>query len=161
MSGNLPPSPVELLAPAKTAGIGRQAILHGAELEPARRLVHELYDAGVARPWFVPASAANKLRREALDKLEAARRAAAEPPVSYPEDTLSYLANVYKQAKGVTGVQGQVRAEPMLLVNGNEKLTLKFDCRACEMHVMGRMKKHILKSPPPSVVPVTFHPRRA
>ena len=62
-----------------------------------------------------------------------------------------------KQAKGVTGVQGQVRAESMVLVNGDEKLTLKFDCRACEMHVMGKMKKHILKSPPPSVVPVTFH----
>ena len=62
-----------------------------------------------------------------------------------------------KQAKGVTGVQGQVRAEPMVLVNGDEKLTLKFDCRACEMYDMGRMKKHILKSPPPSVVPVTFH----
>jgi 23S rRNA 5-hydroxycytidine C2501 synthase len=56
-----------------------------------------------------------------------------------------------------------VRAEPMVLVNGNEKLTLRFDCRACEMHVMGRMKKHILKSPPPSSVPSTapvlFHRR--
>ena len=170
----------------------------------------------LSSPWFVPASAANRLRREAVEKLEAARlathvrltrRPAAEPPVPYPEETLSYLANVYnqaarrfyekhgvrliaaayeaheepgevslmitkhclrysfslcpKQAKGVTGVQGQVRAEPMVLVNGNERLTLKFDCRACEMHVMGRMKKHILKQPPPSVVPLTFHPRRA
>ncbi|MEW5768893.1 MAG: U32 family peptidase [Pseudomonadota bacterium] len=166
-------------------------------------------------PLFVPASAANRLRREAVEALAAARlaayerparRAAVEPPVPYPEETLSYLANVYnqaartfyerhgvkliaaayeaheepgevslmitkhclrysfslcpKQAKGVTGVQGQVRAEPMVLVNGNERLTLRFDCRACEMHVMGRMKKHVLKSPPPSVVPVTFHPRR-
>jgi len=51
------------------------------------------------------------------------------------------------QAKGVTGVQGQVRAEPMTLVNGNERLTLKFDCRACEMHVMGKIKKHILAGP--------------
>ena len=65
-----------------------------------------------------------------------------------------------KQAKGVTGVQGQVRAEPMTLVNGNERLTLKFDCRACEMHVMGKMKKHILKTPPPSAVPLTFHKQR-
>jgi len=164
------------------------------------------------QPWFVPASAANRLRREAVEKLEAARmaaytrlsrRPAVEPPVPYPEETLSYLANVYnqaarrfygrhgvrliaaayeaheepgevslmitkhclryafslcpKQAKGVTGVQGQVRAEPMVLVNGNERLTLKFDCRACEMHVLGRMKKHILKQPPPCVVPVAFH----
>ncbi len=167
------------------------------------------------QPWFVPASVLNKLRREAVATLEAARLAAharlprgaaVAPPVPYPEDTLSYLANVYnqaarafyakhgvklvaaayeaheeagevslmitkhclrfsfslcpKQAKGVTGVQGQVRAEPMVLVNGDEKLTLKFDCRACEMHVMGKMKKRVLKSPPPSVVPVTFHRRR-
>ncbi|MEW6676292.1 MAG: U32 family peptidase [Pseudomonadota bacterium] len=166
------------------------------------------------QPWFLPASALNKLRREAVEKLDMARlaahprlarRPAVEPPVAYPEETLSYLANVYnpaarrfyekhgvkliaaayeaheeagevslmitkhclrysfslcpKQAKGVTGVQGQVRAEPMVLVNGSERLTLKFDCRACEMHVMGRMKKHILKQPPPSVVPMTFHPR--
>ncbi|MDP2430632.1 MAG: hypothetical protein Q8O33_01215 [Pseudomonadota bacterium] len=37
-------------------------------------------------------------------------------------------------------------------------LTLIFDCRACEMHVVGKMKKHILKTPPP--VPVTFHKRQ-
>jgi putative protease len=54
-----------------------------------------------------------------------------------------------KQTKGVTGVQGQVRAEPMTLVNGSERLTLRFDCRACEMHVVGKIKRHILKSPPP------------
>ncbi len=177
----------------------------------------QLADLDIAwtQPWFVPASAANKLRREAVERLEAARlaahvrmtrRPAVEPPVPYPEDTLSYLANVYnqaargfyakhgvrliaaayeahqepgevslmitkhclrysfslcpRQAKGVTGVQGQVRAEPMVLVNGSERLTLKFDCRACEMHVMGKMKKHILKSPPPSAVPVTFHKQR-
>ena len=93
MSGNIPYQPIELLAPAKTAAIGREAILHGAdavyiggplfgarynagntvseiadlvayahrfhariyvtlntilrdaELEPARRLAYELYDA--------------------------------------------------------------------------------------------------------------------
>jgi len=28
------------------------------------------------------------------------------------------------------------------------------------MHVMGKMKKHILKTPPPSAVPVTFHKRQ-
>ena len=156
------------------------------------------------QPWFVPNSAANQLRRDAVSQLEATRlaayrrpqrRPATEPPTPCPEDTLTYLANVYNaaarrfyakhgvkliaaayeahaepgevslmitkhclrhafnlcphQAKGVTGVQGQVRAEPMTLVNGNERLTLKFDCRACEMHVMGRIKKNILSSPPP------------
>ncbi len=59
-----------------------------------------------------------------------------------------------KQAKGVQGVQGQVRAEPMTLVNGNEKLTLTFDCRACEMHVIGRIRKNVLHSAPPSAVTV-------
>ncbi|HEY0665226.1 MAG TPA: U32 family peptidase [Gallionella sp.] len=167
-----------------------------------------------SQPWFVPGSILNQLRRDAVEQLEAARLAAyvrllrkpaAEPPAKYPEESLSFLANVYnssarafyakhgvklieaayeaheetgevplmvtrhciryslslcpKQAKGVIGVQGQVRAEPMTLVNGSEKLRLEFDCRKCEMHVMGRIKKHILKTPPPSVVPVTFHPR--
>jgi putative protease len=69
-----------------------------------------------------------------------------------------------KQAKGITGVQGQVRAEPMTLLNGKERLTLKFDCRACEMHVMGKMKKSVLKTPPPSsepaAAPLTFHRQR-
>ncbi|TCP10260.1 putative protease [Crenobacter luteus] len=170
-------------------------------------------------PWFVPASAINALRRDAVEKLEAARVAAwprqprkapIEPPVAYPEKSLSYLANVYnqaawrfyrkhgvevidaayeahqedgevslmitkhclrfsfnlcpKQAKGVKGVMGQVRAEPMTLKTGNETYTLKFDCKPCEMHVMGKMKKHILASPPPSAVPasatITFFKQR-
>ena len=50
-----------------------------------------------------------------------------------------------KQAKGVTGVQGEVRAEPMVLVNGEERLTLEFDCQACEMHVVGSMRPQILR----------------
>ncbi|MDP2171490.1 MAG: U32 family peptidase [Rhodocyclaceae bacterium] len=57
------------------------------------------------------------------------------------------------QAKGVTGVQGQVRAEPMTLVNGTERLTLRFDCKACEMHVVGRIKKHVLASPAENLAP--------
>jgi 23S rRNA 5-hydroxycytidine C2501 synthase len=160
-----------------------------------------------SEPWFVPSSAANALRREAIEKLDAARAAhlpkwtrakAATPPVPYPDEQLSYLANVYnvaardfyaqhgvkliaaayeahteagevpvmvtkhclrwsfnlcpKQAKGVQGVQGQVKAEPMVLVSGSEKLTLKFDCKPCEMHVMGSMRANILRSPPPSLV---------
>jgi putative protease len=136
------------------------------------------------------------------------RKPASEPPAPYPEESLSYLANIYndaarrfyakhgvklmdaafeaheesgevslmvtkhclrfsfnlcpKQAKGVTGVQGQIRAEPMTLVSGGEKFTLRFDCRPCEMHVVGRMKKHILQSPPPTTVtaPLVFHRQR-
>lgn len=56
-----------------------------------------------------------------------------------------------KQAKGITGVQGTVRAEPLQLVNGKEKLTLRFDCKACEMHVMGRVKPALLRPTHPTV----------
>ena len=153
-----------------------------------------------SQPWFVPASTLNALRRDALDALESTRFAAlprlarakpVEPPVPYPEDSLSYLANVFneaahrfyarhgvkviapayeaieelgevslmitkhcvrfslslcpKQAKGVTGVQGQVKADPLQLINGREKLTLRFDCKPCEMHVMGKMKTAVAK----------------
>jgi putative protease len=68
-----------------------------------------------------------------------------------------------KQAKGVQGVQGQVRAEPMTLVSGDEKYTLKFDCKPCEMHIIGAMKPGILNSPPPSAIPyspLVFHRQR-
>ncbi|WP_440963010.1 peptidase U32 family protein [Massilia sp. GER05] len=175
-------------------------------------------DVALTQPWFVPASAINGLRRDAIAAQEAARLAAwqrperaqpVEPPAAYPETQLSYLANVYnekarafyhkhgvqliaaayesheepgevslmitkhclrfsfnlcpKQAKGVQGVQGQVRAEPMTLVSGAETYTLKFDCKPCEMHVMGAMKPGILNSPPPSAIPyspLVFHRQR-
>ncbi|RMX05744.1 U32 family peptidase [Corticibacter populi] len=153
----------------------------------------------IRHPWFVPAAQLNALRREALDSLEAARAAACqrpprarpvEPPAPFPEDTLSYLANVLnhqahdfyvkhgvkvidaayeadeelgevslmitkhcvrfsmslcpKQAKGVIGVKGTIKAEPLHLINGKEKLTLRFDCKPCEMHVVGKIKPGVL-----------------
>jgi putative protease len=208
-----------------SAAFDKQPAQHPAEAEAALREQldrfgnsdFELHELTIewAQPWFIPGSIINKLRRDAVEKLEAARlaaytrlqrKAAVEPPAKYPEDALSFLANVYnsaaqafyskhgvrliaaayeaheeagevplmitrhcirysmsmcpKQAKGVIGVQGQVRAEPMTLVNGSEKLRLEFDCRKCEMHVIGKAKKHILKTPPPSAVSITFHPRR-
>ena len=149
---------------------------------------------------FVPSSLLNTLRREAVTALEAVRSKGLsrpprarpiDPPAPYPEDNLTYLANVFnkaarafyarhgvtliapayeaieepgevslmitkhcvrfslslcpKQAKGVVGVQGQVRAEPLQLVNGKEKLTLRFDCKPCEMHVVGKMKPAVAK----------------
>ena len=162
---------------------------------------------------FVPIGLVNAMRRELVDRLEAVRAAAyrrpartpaVEPPVPYPEDVLTYLANVYnhkardfyakhgvkvieaayesheelgevslmitkhcvryslslcpKQAKGVTGVQGTVRAEPLSLVNGNERLTLRFDCKPCEMHVVGKIKRSVLKQVP--AAPVRFYRTR-
>ncbi|WP_271007910.1 peptidase U32 family protein [Paucibacter sp. B51] len=162
---------------------------------------------------FLPASLVNQLRREAVSALEEARAQAferlprarpVEPPVPYPEDTLSYLANVYngqaaafyakhgvklvgaayesheelgevslmitkhcvrwslslcpKQAKGVTGVQGTVRAEPLVLQHGDDRLTLRFDCKPCEMHVVGAMRKNVLKQL--KAEPLTFYRTR-
>ncbi|MCS0613292.1 U32 family peptidase [Massilia kyonggiensis] len=187
------------------------------------KLGNTMFEAGtievaLSQPWFVPTSAINGLRRDAIAAQEAARLAAwqrperaqpVEPPAAYPETQLSYLANVYndkarafyhkhgvqliaaayesheepgevslmitkhclrfsfnlcpKQAKGVQGVQGQVRAEPMTLVSGDETYTLKFDCKPCEMHVIGAMKPGILNSPPPSAIPyspLVFHRQR-
>ncbi len=167
----------------------------------------------LSQPWFVPASVLNALRRDALAGLEEnrahnfvrlPRATPVEPPVPYPEDTLSFLGNVFnhkahafyvrhgvkviaaayeaheeegevslmitkhcvrfsmslcpRQAKGVTGVQGTIRAEPLQLINGKEKLTLRFDCKPCEMHVVGRMKRHVLQQA--SEFPVKFYTTR-
>jgi putative protease len=167
----------------------------------------------ISQPWFIPASVINNLRRDAMVQLtetrvmgyeRPVRRAATEPPALYPEDTLTYLANVYnkkartfyqkhgvkliaaayeankeldevplmitkhclrfshglcpKEAKGVIGVQGTVTAEPMTLINGNDRFTLKFDCKPCEMHVMGKIRKPVLQLAQPQ--PLHFHTKR-
>ncbi|KAF1053877.1 MAG: putative protease YdcP [Stenotrophomonas maltophilia] len=69
-------------------------------------------------------------------------------PVMITKHCLRFSFNLCpKQAKGVTGVRTKVA--PMQLVHGDEVLTLKFDCKPCEMHVVGRMKSHILDLPSP------------
>ena len=177
--------------------------------------VFEALDVKVSliQPWFVPASVLNALRRDAIDALEASRLKACTrlpravprtPPTPYPEDSLTYLANVFnhkardfyarhgvkviaaayesneetgdvslmitkhcvryslslcpKQAKGVTGVQGTVKAEPLTLVNGKDTLTLRFDCKPCEMHVVGKIRPTVLASTPAS--PLKFYRTR-
>ncbi len=105
-------------------------------------------------------------QRHAVQLIAAAYEAHEEPgevPLMITKHCLRFAFNLCpKQAKGVTGVQGQVKAEPMTLVSGDEKFNLRFDCKPCEMHVMGSMKAHILKSPPPSTVssPLVFHKTR-
>lgn len=90
-----------------------------------------------------------------------AHEEAGEVPVMITKHCLRFSFNLCpKQAKGVKGVQGQVKAEPMVLVNGDQKYTLKFDCKPCEMHIIGKMRKDIFNSPPPSVVPIQFIKRK-
>ena len=151
--------------------------------------------------FFIPSSQLNQLRRDIIDKLtlerlthyqRKLRKPQAEPAPIYPEEQLSFLANIYndkarefyaqhgvkliesafeahevkddaplmitkhclrfafnlcpKQAKGIQGVKTKVT--PMKLVqNNNEELILKFNCKACEMQVWGKIKNHILKMP--------------
>lgn len=167
----------------------------------------------ISQPWFIPASTINQLRRDAVTQLQDTRLLgyqrpqpgkAVEPPAKYPQDTLSYLANVYnkqarefyqkhgvsavaaayesneeldevpvmitkhclrysfamcpKEAKGVIGVQGTITAEPMTLINGKDRISLKFDCKRCEMHVMGKVRKHVTQMAPPQ--PIQFFDKR-
>jgi len=66
-------------------------------------------------------------------------------PVMITKHCLRFAFNLCpKQAKG--NIKSW-RATPMQLVHGDEVLTLKFDCRPCEMHVIGKIKHHILKMP--------------
>lgn len=54
-------------------------------------------------------------------------------PLMTTKHCLRYSYNLCpKQVKGL-------RPDPMTLLNGNEKLTLRFDCARCEMHVVGKL----------------------
>lgn len=64
-----------------------------------------------------------------------------------------------KQAKGVTGVQGTVRAEPMTITQVKERFTLRFDCKPCEKHVVGKIKPSVMKQQAWEV-PLTFYRTR-
>jgi len=99
-----------------------------------------------------------------IDAAYEAHEEAGEVSLMITKHCLRFSFNLCpKQAKGVQGVQGQVKAEPMTLVSGNERYTLRFDCKPCEMHVVGAMKPGILDSLPPSNVPyspLVFHRKR-
>lgn len=98
---------------------------------------------------------------ELIDAAYEAHEERGEVPVMITKHCLRFSFNLCpKQAKGVKGVQGQVKAEPMTLINGDQKYTLKFDCKPCEMHVMGKIRPDIFKSPPPSVAEVKFYKSR-
>ena len=203
--------------PAKDAARAEAALREhlgklGTTLFEAVEIVFDL-----AQPWFVPVSQINQLRREGVAALEAARLAAlprlerarpVEPPVPYPAEHLTYLANVFnhkardfyarhgvklidaafeaheeegevslmitkhcvryslslcpKQTRGVIGVHGTIKAEPLWLMNGSEKLKLVFDCKPCEMHVVGKLKRSVARERAREVqaVPMQFYRSR-
>jgi len=153
--------------------------------------VAEPVELKLSQAWFLPVGTINALRREATERLEAARFAShprpprakpAENPVPYPQEELTYLGNVFNakarqfyekhgvklieeayeagNEKGMVSLMitrhclrysfnlcpkevKHLKPDPMTLINGNEKLILKFDCKACEMHVIGKMKKGV------------------
>jgi len=77
-------------------------------------------------------------------------------PVMITKHCLRFAFNLCpKQAKG--NIKSW-KATPMQLINGDEVLTLKFDCRPCEMHVIGKIKNHILKMPHPGSVVASVSP---
>ena len=45
-----------------------------------------------------------------------------------------------------------------MLINGKEKLTLRFDCKPCEMHVVGKIKRQVLNQVPEA--PLQFYKAR-
>ena len=83
-----------------------------------------------------------------IDAAYEAHEEAGEVPVMITKHCLRFSFNLCpKQAKGVTGVRTKV--SDMQLIHGDEVLTLKFDCKPCEMHIIGKMKGHILNMPQP------------
>ena len=200
----------EFCAIVGTSGSGKSTLirtLNRLEAIQKGRIVVNGHDV------HAPGVDVNALRRDAVADLDAnrarnfarlPRAKPVEPPVPYPEDTLSFLGNVFnhkahdfyvrhgvkviaaayeaheeegevslmitkhcvrfsmslcpKQAKGVTGVQGTIKAEPLMLINGKEKLTLRFDCKPCEMHVVGKIKRQVLNQVPEA--PLQFYKAR-
>ena len=81
-----------------------------------------------------------------IDAAYEAHEETGDVPVMITKHCLRFSFNLCpKQAKGVTGVRTKV--SDMQLIHRDEVLTLKFDCKPCEMHIIGKMKGHILNMP--------------
>ena len=91
-----------------------------------------------------------------IDAAYEAHEEKGDVPVMITKHCLRFAFNLCpKQAKG--NIKSW-KATPMQLVNGDEVLTLKFDCRPCEMHVIGKMKNHIFKMPQPGSIVASVSP---
>ena len=91
-----------------------------------------------------------------IDAAYEAHQEKGDVPVMITKHCLRFAFNLCpKQAKGSIK---SWKATPMQLIHGDEVLTLKFDCRPCEMHVIGKMKNHILKMPLPGSIVASVSP---
>ncbi|MGL5679910.1 MAG: peptidase U32 family protein [Plesiomonas shigelloides] len=147
-------------------------------------------DVTLEQAWFIPVSALNALRRQAVEALEAARINGYPRPLrhqavgnpAFPQENLSYLGNVYNHAAenfyrmhGVNDIAPAyelnqeadevslmitkhclrytqnmcpkevkgLKPDPLVLEMGNDIFRLKFDCKRCEMHVLGKLKSKV------------------
>lgn len=150
-------------------------------------------DVTLEQAWFIPVSALNALRRQAVEALEVARINGYQRPLrhqavgnpAFPQENLSYLGNVYNHAAenfyrmhGVDDIAPAyelnqeadevslmitkhclrytqnmcpkevkgLKPDPLVLEMGNDIFRLKFDCKRCEMHVLGKLKSKIQRS---------------
>ncbi|SBL79379.1 peptidase U32 [Klebsiella oxytoca] len=91
-----------------------------------------------------------------IDAAYEAHQEKGDVPVMITKHCLRFAFNLCpKQAKGSIK---SWKATPMQLIHGDEVLTLKFDCRPCEMHVVGKIKNHILKMPLPGSIVASVSP---
>lgn len=83
-----------------------------------------------------------------IDSAYEAHEVKDDAPLMITKHCLRFAFNLCpKQARGIQGVK--TRVTPMKLIHNNETLILKFNCKACEMQVWGKIKPAILKMPLP------------
>lgn len=120
----------------------------------SRKAVHEPAPVYPDKELTFLANVYNKLARrfykrygvELIAPAFEAHQETGKVPVMITKHCLRFSFNLCpKQIKQELNLKGN--AQPMQLLHGDETITLKFDCKACEMHVMGTIKPHILSKP--------------
>ncbi len=148
LSLSLPPDQAWFLPASVVNGLRRDAV---EALDAARTAAYRRPErkAPAANPPPYPESALSYLgnvynqkahafySRHGVSVIEAAyetNQEAGEVSLMITKHCLRYSFNLCpKEVKGI-------RPDPMTLMNGKEKLTLTFDCKKCEMHVVGKLK---------------------
>ena len=148
LSLSLPPDQAWFLPASLVNGLRRDAV---EALDAARAAAYRRPErkAPAANPPPYPESALSYLgnvynqkahafySRHGVSVIEAAyetNQEAGEVSLMITKHCLRYSFNLCpKEVKGI-------RPDPMTLMNGKEKLTLTFDCKKCEMHVVGKLK---------------------